>query len=338
MNTIQELREYVVKTSDFQLPEGDHFTTFGCDPELFVRDTNTGKLRSSIGLINAGKKDPKQMLGMPTGYMIQEDNVALEYNTPPASSASFGAKVTVARRWIKNHILIPNELEVVPNASEIFPEEELQHPKAQEFGCDPDFNVYEQQDNPRPNARNKALRSAGGHIHIGAAKSNWRVVPDHIKHEYGTMLAKLLDVRIGCALAEFDDDKRRMKLYGTPGSIRFKPYGIEYRTPSNFWSFLEARDINYISGVIASCDDWLSSYLFSNLGRDTSKFVESRVNYALELAPITRAAIKTGDKTLIKEINADYGKRCGDPFIQHIRGGIAGLPKKQRTEFMVANF
>lgn len=40
---------------------------------------------------------------------------------------------------------------------------------------------------------------------------------------------------LGVPSIVLDDDKERRSLYGSAGSFRFKEYGIEYRTLSNFW-------------------------------------------------------------------------------------------------------
>jgi len=52
-------------------------------------------------------------------------------------------------------------------------------------------------------------------------------------------LGQLMDLFVGFRLAEVDKDTRRRELYGKAGAIRFKPYGIEYRTPSNYWIMSE---------------------------------------------------------------------------------------------------
>jgi hypothetical protein len=58
----------------------------GADPEVFLKDRNNKHL-SVIGMIGAGKEDPLQVPGMPKGFTLQEDNVALEFGQPPAATA-----------------------------------------------------------------------------------------------------------------------------------------------------------------------------------------------------------------------------------------------------------
>ena len=58
----------------------------GHDCEVLLQDA-TGKHISVIGYINADKWHPMQIPDMPKGFTLQEDNVALEYGAPPASSA-----------------------------------------------------------------------------------------------------------------------------------------------------------------------------------------------------------------------------------------------------------
>ena len=40
---------------------------------------------------------------------------------------------------------------------------------------------------------------------------------------------------MGLRTRSWDSDTNRMKLYGAAGACRVKPYGVEYRVPSNKW-------------------------------------------------------------------------------------------------------
>lgn len=96
------------------------------------------------------------------------------------------------------------------------------------FGCNPTTNVHEA-DFERPNGQRVKFRSAGGHIHLG--------LPARLKNKYEDIV-KVMDVVVGntCVLIDRDPaNARRRKYYGRAGEYRVKPYGLEYRVPSNFW-------------------------------------------------------------------------------------------------------
>lgn len=192
----------------------------GADPELFLQDYS-GKFVSAIGKFGGTKEEPRK-LGPSEGMMVQEDNVAVEFNIAPSKDLDvFRAQIHEALRLIEEearHMKL--RLHIVPSAR--FPAPELDHPKARRFGCDPDFNVWFMRENPPPRSKDKSLRSSGGHVHIAYDK-------DRIG------LGRACDLFAGVVSVLFDDDKGRRQLYGRAGAIREKPYGIEYRTLSNFW-------------------------------------------------------------------------------------------------------
>lgn len=198
-------------------------TTVGADPELFLQE-ESGKFISSIGKIGGSKANPKDMYPtVATGFAVQEDNVAVEFNIPPAfSQGEFIRNIALGLDYLtKQATRLKLKLAIIPAAE--FTEDQLQDPAAKEFGCEPDYNVWRLQDNPRPACDNPFLRSAGGHVHIGT----------EIKDKIG--LGRAADLFLGCPSIVFDADQQRRLLYGRAGSIRDKPYGIEYRTLSNFW-------------------------------------------------------------------------------------------------------
>lgn len=206
----------------------------GSDPELFYH--NGKKFVSAIGKVGGSKADPMRLLG---GFALQEDNVAVEYNTPPTKNLD---------RWVWGHQLMMEEItlraaeygckpKVVSSAN--FDEVELSHPNAQVFGCDPDFDAWELEPNPKPQADDKSLRSAGGHIHLGMEADNMTKIA----------AVRAADLLLGVPLAFLDRESKRRALYGRAGACRFKPYGVEYRTPSNVW--LRDEDLLAAVGEIA---------------------------------------------------------------------------------------
>jgi len=90
---------------------------------------------------------------------------------------------------------------------------------------DPDLNVYLKQQNESPSS-NTTLRTCGGHIHIGY---------DNPSIETSEKIVYAMDMMLGLDSIILDSDVKRRSMYGKAGSFRFKPYGLEYRTLSNFW-------------------------------------------------------------------------------------------------------
>lgn len=195
--------------------------TIGCDPEIFLKSPD-GQFISSIGLIG-GTKDSPAPIG--NGCAVQEDNVAVEFNIPPADSLEgFINSVNYNLTYLEQVASkLGLELSIVPSA--VFTSEQLLDPRAREFGCEPDYNAWTRQRNPRPDAVDKALRSAGGHIHIGFDDSE-------LDFE---QVVRAMDIFVGCEMLTFDKDTRRRELYGKAGAFRRKAYGVEYRTASNAW-------------------------------------------------------------------------------------------------------
>lgn len=205
--------------------------TLGADPEFFLM--KAGKFRSSIGLIGGSKACPAP-LGR-DGFAIQEDNVAVEFNVPPTSDIE---EWTNNMEWVIKEIgdkLRSHDFAMAWEASALFDPEELVHPMALVFGCDPDFNAwYDGKVNPKPKANDLPnLRTCGGHVHIG--------YPEKESREFRLRLIQAADMFLGVPSVRADNDARRAKLYGKAGAFRPTPYGAEYRVLSNFWLQTRAR-------------------------------------------------------------------------------------------------
>lgn len=194
----------------------------GADPELFLRDIETEKPVVSIGLIGGTKRVPRDIGG---GFALQEDNVAVEFNIPPANNkAQFQASIQHVLNYLRTE-LEPKGLELDISATQDFTLDDLAHPQAQELGCEPDYNAWTGRENPRPKAP-ETLRSSGGHLHIGYDNPNGKLSREIIKAH---------DLFCGVASLIYDNDTRRRSIYGKAGACRIKKYGVEYRTLSNFW-------------------------------------------------------------------------------------------------------
>ena len=193
--------------------------TIGADPELFFKN-NTGKLISVVGLLGGSKEEP---LPIGEGCGIQEDNVAAEFCIPPSdNAAAFVKSIQYSMQDIEVRAAKLGLTLATLVASGSFDRDQLMTSEARRFGCDPDYNAYTKQANPRPQCTNLNLRSAGGHIHVGTENNPWA-------------MARVMDLMLGVPSVIMDNDTERRSLYGQAGALRPKPYGLEYRTLSNFW-------------------------------------------------------------------------------------------------------
>lgn len=198
----------------------------GCDPELFVR--KDGKFVSAYGMVKGDKKNP---LPVRNGA-VQVDGMALEFNINPASTEDeFLFNVSDVLNSLR--LMVP-EYEVVATPVADFDIEHIKQQPAEalELGCDPDYNAWTQMANEKPDGE-RPFRTASGHIHVG-----WTDGADSQSGSHQAMCnaaAKQLDFFLGLPSLRYDTDTRRRSMYGKAGCLRYKPYGMEYRTLSNVW-------------------------------------------------------------------------------------------------------
>lgn len=203
----------------------------GADPEVAL--TRNGKIVPCVGLIHGTKSSPFPVANSAVGLKLQEDNVSLEYNFDPVAVERFSVVNAVAFSELKANVktLIGKDYGVILADAVEFSEEQLASEQAKAFGCDPDFLAHSRGDmrpplNPK---RVGSTRCFAGHIHIGYDKSKcptpeWAIVQGIEAFCY------MFQVVNG-----HDQQGLRRALYGLPGLYRPKSYGLEYRTPSNYW-------------------------------------------------------------------------------------------------------
>jgi len=238
---------------------------FGADPELFFANA-AGKFVSSIDKVGGSKIMPRDI---GDSSAVQEDNVAVEFNTKPAATKEdFIRSLNYPLRYLKSYAeeTLGLQLAIVPSA--IFTADELQDERARVFGCDPDFDAWTLEQNPRPMLMPElaCLRTAGGHLHV-----SW----DNRTDEEAVDLVRALDLFVGVPSTFYDGDVQRRMLYGRAGAFRHKPYGVEYRTLSNWWITSE----KYMGTVF----DWANQAIeFVNEGRKidskTQSFIQQAIN------------------------------------------------------------
>ena len=201
--------------------------TVGADPEFFVCN-DRGQPVSAHGLIPGNKKNPLKV----NKGAVQVDGMALEFNIDPADTQEeFVNNLDVVLKTILG--MVPRyKMYSQPVAEFGFEYINAQPEDAKVLGCEPDFNAYTKDVNPRPDAATP-FRTASGHIHIGWTNGVNPLDPGHF--EACCTLSKMLDLRLGIPSLIWDKDAKRRQLYGKAGCFRPKPYGMEYRTLSNAW-------------------------------------------------------------------------------------------------------
>jgi hypothetical protein len=207
--------------------------TIGCDPEIFLVDEE-GKPVSAYGLIPGTKAEPYPV----NAGAIQVDGIATEFNTDPVPLGNFDAfnanivKVIAAlsKKVKENNPGTKFLIEPVLRFDQAFIDAQPDDAKA--LGCDPDYNAYTLEPNPRPDG-DRLFRTGAGHLHIGWGKD---IPVDNDEHiAICADFVKMLDCTVGMVMTFIDREPDRRELYGKAGAFRPKSYGVEYRTPSNVW-------------------------------------------------------------------------------------------------------
>jgi len=198
--------------------------TLGTDPEIFLYDTEKKMYVSAHDLLPGTKHAPHKL----DKGAVQVDGLAVEFNTDPAHTAEeFKDNIFTVLKQVRKMVDPKYAFSFRPRV--FFPKKYFDalpdHVKV--LGCDPDYNAWTKTRNPRPKATDATLRSCGGHIHVGYEKD--KIDP--------TSVVKMMDLYLGVPSILMDKGEVRKQLYGGPGAYRDKPYGVEYRTLSNFWIF-----------------------------------------------------------------------------------------------------
>ena len=195
--------------------------------EFFLRRGNT--IVPSQGIVKGTKAHPFEL----EHGVTHRDNVLCEIGMEPADNPEdFVRNIRLTMEALQNEILDP--FDVVPHIvpSYILQPEQLYHPEANRVGCDPDFNCYTGEENPTPSLiRAGNFRCGSGHIHA-SFECKGGITPYTQR-----VAARSMDRFVGLQSVRQDLEgmARKNKLYGKAGAYRPKPYGIEYRVPSNWW-------------------------------------------------------------------------------------------------------
>lgn len=198
--------------------------TLGSDPELHLFDHERGRIVSSIPVLKTDKHDP---ILLPGEVRLYADNVLSEIAHPPVfTSDEAVAKFRDIFSLVRDYL--GRRYSLVAQAAHTYDAEEVSHPKAREAGCNPNFDCYREEENPKLEFTD-GMRTGSFHVHLGHEKL--------VTMTDKANAAKLMDVYVGCASILFDKDPTalaRRKYYGRAGEFRPTDYGVEWRVLGNF--------------------------------------------------------------------------------------------------------
>lgn len=208
--------------------------SWGTDPEFMLKDKD-GNYISAIDII-VGTPEHRLKIGEHEFYY---DNVLAEFAVKPATSKK--QALDHLKECLEFLAEVVNPYKLVVQAYQKYPDniwdalnEATKEPIAAIAGCAIDRCGYlvKDMEAPKKLIETTTERSGGGHVHIG---------DERLHRDYGLWLAPsvvMMDLLIGIPSLFIDKDRtspKRRKLYGQAGRFRICSYGLEYRTPGNFW-------------------------------------------------------------------------------------------------------
>jgi len=203
--------------------------TIGTDPEFFL--VQRGYVRSAHGLIPGNKANPHKL----EKGACQLDGVAVEFNIDPAKTADeFATNIETVLKQVRE--IVPKEYSFHFSPYVQFGAAHWNSIPAEhkQLGCDPDFaslygEIGQVINSPNPGS----VRTGSGHIHIGWTEGADVKDPGH--QTDAMYVAQRCFLWTESIRYVWDQDNRRHVYYGKAGAHRPKPYGVEYRSPSNVW-------------------------------------------------------------------------------------------------------
>ena len=218
--------------------------TLGCDPEFFFVNGKGQVVGSEKVLPTEGLKFNNDNYGYFDGDnnkpIFIVDGVQAELNPGECTCrALLGNDVHACflqlRKLLKKNKKANLKISFDPLVELSKKELDSLSDRSKVFGCAPSKNIYMNRNSARikvdPAVYRK--RSAGGHVHLGTDHRAVRTILKNTK-----TMVPLLDLIVGntCVLIDrHDGNVERREVYGRAGEYRIKPYGLEYRTLSNFW-------------------------------------------------------------------------------------------------------
>lgn len=251
--------------------------TVGSDAEMFLYDSNNDEIISAEGYVKGTKDKPYVFDKKNRWFTTQLDNVLAEITIPPAKTAKeFSSALIKAINYVAKSL--PEGILPVPVASAELDDKYLQTEQAIMFGCEPDFNAYTMFMNEKPFCENHRLRSAGFHLHCGYDDIE---VPyndnlyEYCVDEQRSNIVKVLDLFVSIPLVVTEPDSQRKLLYGKAGAFRPKPYGLEYRTPSNF-CMQSVETMEWAYSAVESAFNFINNHGF--LTKDLANKIQMTIN------------------------------------------------------------
>jgi hypothetical protein len=223
---------------------------FGTDPEVFVRDIDGGQVVGSERFL-----PPEGLALKPSLTLFQHDKNEVIRVTRDGVQVELHPPATESRQWLCQEVATAMNLLVTHlkqgqryrlhfrQVVEVSRSElDNLSKESRQLGCQPSYNWYEPLRDLGVDPATYTKRSAAGHLHFGLPKELLG---------YRDQLPPLFDILIGntSVLLDRDPDARvRREVYGRAGEFRLPDYGIEYRTPSNFW-FRSSKLLSLLLGL-----------------------------------------------------------------------------------------
>lgn len=260
----------------------------GADIEVFVKDVFTNEIISAEGMIRGTKNVPFVFDKSSKYFATSLDNVLAEFCIPPVRNREdFYNHIKKSIGYIES--ILPDGVCVAVQPSANLAPMYLRTENAQTFGCEIDYNAYTLEPNFVNVFEDETLRCGGGHIHLGYKNPGKYDKMQYKPDEDRVNIVKTLDLFLAVPSIIMEPENKRKILYGKAGAFRPKPYGVEYRTISNYYLRDEAT----------------TKWAYDSV-RDAVNFINNDNIIRDDLAEYVNIAINTCDKEMASNLIRDF--------------------------------